>query len=104
MTAELRPWGAEPVRILFEPVARFQMSGLGYLHPEWDHGSWHGDLAETRDEIVLGDVDPLDPTMIHVQQVCRVAAGDCVGVAVLEQLVIGPHAPSGFASVLDGAS
>ncbi|MGA1346238.1 MAG: hypothetical protein ACO35E_09760 [Ilumatobacteraceae bacterium] len=104
MTAELRPWGAEPVRILFEPVARFQMSGLGYLHPEWDHGSWHGDLAETRDEIVLGDVDPLDPTMIHVQQVCRVAAGDRVGVAVLEQLVIGPHAPSGFASVLDGAS
>ena len=103
MTATIEPWRADPVQVTYEPLARFQMSGLGYLHPEWDHGSWHGDLDETRDAIVLSEVNPLDPTMVHVQQLCRATAGHRVGVGVLEQLVLGPHAPSGFTSVLDGA-
>lgn len=103
MRATLEPWRAEPVEVVYEPIARLQMSGLGYLHPEWDHGSWHGELAESRDVIELDAVDPLEPTMLHVQQLCRAVAGDRVGVGVLEQLVIGPHAPSGFSGVLDGA-
>ena len=64
--------------------------------PEWGHGSWHGELAETRDSIDLATVDPADPTMVHVQQVCRATSGERSGVGVFEQLVIGSHAPSGF--------
>lgn len=104
MAAEIHPWRAEPLTVTYEPFARFHMSGLGYLHPEWDHGSWHGDLDERRDAIVLAEVNPLDPTMIHVQQLCRARSGDRVGIGVLEQLVLGPHAPSGLTGVLDGAS
>ena len=103
MTATIEPWGADAMVVDYEPFARFHMSGLGYLHPEWDHGSWHGELDETRDAIMLAEVNPLDPSMIHVQQLCRARSGDRVGVGVLEQLVLGPHAPSGFTSVLDGA-
>jgi hypothetical protein len=103
LSATIEPWRAAPITVDYEPIARFHMSGLGYLHPDWDHGSWHGELAEVRDEIVLDQVNPLDTTMVHVQQVCRARSNDRVGVGVLEQLVLGPHAPSGLTSVLDGA-
>ncbi|MGC6477856.1 MAG: hypothetical protein ACON36_06165 [Ilumatobacteraceae bacterium] len=52
---------------------------------------------------MIAEVSPLDPTMVHVQQLCRVTAGDRLGWGVLEQLVLGPHAPSGLTGVLDGA-
>jgi hypothetical protein len=38
-----------------------------------------------------------------VQQLCRARWGQREGFGVLEQLVIGPHRPSGFRSLLDGA-
>lgn len=102
-TITLDMWREEPLVVSYEPLMRFQMSGIGYTHPEWWHGAWRGTLAETRDVINLSEVNPLDPTMIHVQQVCRVSAGGQSGTGVLESLVIGPHDPSGFLSVLDGA-
>ena len=104
VTAVIEPWRAEPVTVHYEPLARFHMSGLGYLHPDWGHGDWRSDLDETRDAIVLAEAAPLDPTMIHVQQICRATSGDRVGTGVLEQLAIGPHEPSGFTGMLDGAS
>ena len=51
----------------------------------------------------LADLDPLEPRHLHVQQLCRARMGDREGVGVLEQLVLGPHAPSGFRSILDPA-
>ena len=38
----------EKVEIALEPMApvtRFHMHGIGYQHPEWGHGRWHGELA-----------------------------------------------------------
>ena len=56
---------------------------------------------------VLADVDPMDLANLHVQQVCEVTSPDHpdspVGIAVLETLAIGPHAPSGFIGFDDGA-
>ena len=104
MTATIETATGEHLVANYEPVQRFQMSGLGYLHPEWGHGDWRGELDETRDSIVLAEVNPLDPTMVHVQQLCRVTAGDRLGWGVLEQLVLGPHVPSGLTGLLDGAS
>ena len=40
---------------------------------------------------------------VHVQQVVRGRMGEREGIGVLEQLCLGPHAPSGFTEFLDGA-
>ena len=83
--------GTDPVEISYEPILHFYMSGVGYGHPIWRHGRWIDELATTRDEIVLADVDPRDPTMIHIQALSRATWGDKVGIGVVEQLAFGNH-------------
>jgi len=100
----LGPHGQPPVVVSLEPVLTFQMRGLGYLDPEWGHGMWKGKDVVDGVTWTLADLDPMDPRHIHVQQLCRARIGDEEGLGVLEQLVIGPHAPSGFTSILDPAS
>lgn len=95
-----------PLRtISLEPILRFQMKGLGYLHPTWGHGIWHGELEVGGESFDPAELDPLAPENIHVQQVMR-ATDDSgrVGTGVLEQVVIGPYAPAGFTSWFDGAA
>jgi hypothetical protein len=94
--------------VIFEPQFEFFMSGLGYGHPKWAHGLAHGALEVEREDLKLAEADVRLPNHLHVQAVCKVtwrgAAGDKeIGRGVLEQLVIGPHAPSGFAGVMDFA-
>ena len=72
------------------------MLGLGYLHPEWGHGLWKGEDAFGGESWTLADLDPMEPRHLHVQQLCRARWGEREGVGVLEQLVIGPHAPVGL--------
>jgi hypothetical protein len=79
------------------------MLGIGYLHPEWGHGLWKGEAALAAERWQLADLAPLDPRHIHVQQLCRARCGPDEGIGVLEQLVLGPHTPSGFTSLFDGA-
>jgi hypothetical protein len=87
----------------FEPVLDVPMKGLGYWHPDWAHGWWRGELAEGTDSWKLDELDPLAFENLHVEQLCRVRAGEHTGVGVLETLIIGPHVPSGFTDLLDGA-
>jgi hypothetical protein len=103
--AEIRllPFRGEPHVIALEPILTFQMLGIGYLHPEWGHGMWKGEEAVGGAQWKLDAVNPLDPRFLHVQQLCRARMGQREGLGVLEQLVIGPHAPSGFQGLLDGA-
>jgi hypothetical protein len=100
--ALVAPGGAREA-IALEPLLHFQMLGIGYLHPEWGHGMWKGSEAVAGEAWNLADCAPLDPRYLHVQTLCRARRGAREGVGILEQLVIGPHAPSGFASLLDGA-
>ena len=91
----------------FTPRVHFQMSGLGYLHPEWGHGFWKGELAVSSDRFTLPVEDPLAPHYLHVQTlsdvVCTTSDGNVHhGIGVLETLVIGAHAPSGFTGIVDG--
>jgi len=79
------------------------MRGLGYLHPEFGHGHWKSDLAVHADRWMVDDHGGVDPFFLHVQQVVRATMGERVGVGVFEQLVFGPHEPSGFTELLDGA-
>jgi len=91
-------------RIELEPLITFRMRGLGYTHPEWGHGHWHGELAVGSEAIAVEDLDNLDPWNIHIQQVMRARWGDKVGLGVLEQLAFGEHHPSGLTGLLDGYS
>lgn len=93
--------------LTFTPIVHFQMSGLGYLHPEWGHGFWKGELAVTRDQFTLPVEDPLAPHFLHVQSLSAVTYTESNGAVhrgtgVLETLVIGAHEPSGFTGITDG--
>ncbi len=98
------PWNAPPIEVTLEPVARFPLRGLGYIHPEWTHGAWLGEDVVGSESWSLDDLDPLDVHNLHVQQLCRATCGDQVGVGVLEQLVLGPSDRNGFTDFLDGAA
>jgi hypothetical protein len=91
-------------RVELEPIFEFQMHGLGYFHPRFSHGAWVGEDEMLVERRRLADLDPLALDNLHVQALCRATCGDRIGVGVLEQLVIGPHAPSGFTELLDGAT
>lgn len=96
--------GGEVTTLELEPLFDFQMLGVGYFHPEWSHGVWKGEEAVGAESWRLADLDPIAPQHLHVQSLCRARLGDGrAGMGVLEQLVIGPHAPSGFTDLFDGA-
>ena len=98
----LRLPGATEV-VELEPLLTFRMRGAGYFHPTYSHGRWHGELVVDSEQHGVDELDGLALDRVHVQQVVRARWQDRVGLGVLEQLVIGPHAPSGFAALLDGA-
>ena len=89
-------------RIELEPLLTFRMRGLGYTHPEWGHGHWHGEEAVGSEEHKVEELDNVEPWNIHIQQVMRARWGDTVGLGVLEQLAFGEHRPSGLTGILDG--
>jgi hypothetical protein len=95
-------WRAELV-----PLFDFYMSGIGYGHPEWGHGLYKGENALGCDSYKLSDVNAMDPRFLHIQAIVRAQLqGPGVerkGMGVLEQLVLGPYAPSGFKDILDPA-
>jgi hypothetical protein len=95
-------------QITFEPQYEFFMLGLGYGHPSWGHGGNKGELAVEREDLKLADVDVRMPHHLHVQALSKVTYSrdggpPLVGRGVLEQLALGPHAPSGFEQMLDFA-
>ena len=101
---DLVPLEGDIRTIELEPLLRFQMKGLGYGHPEWGQGMWKGELAIGGESYDPRDLDLLDRTNIHVQQVVRANDGTNRGIGVLEQVAIGPYAPAGFTSYFDGAT
>ena len=104
-TIEMTSAAGADYSVILTPSWNFYMKGLGYGHPTHRHGSYHGDLSVIRERY---RTDSVTPDNVHVQALCRAElttdAGQKVGQGVLEQLVIGPHAPSGFKALLDFAS
>jgi hypothetical protein len=101
-------YGKPAGTVTFQPLYEFQMMGLGYTHPKWGHGQLHGQLTVEREDIVLAETDPTLPFNLHVQALSDVVFTDAAGKVrkgrgVLEQLVIGPHGPSGFTGMMDMA-
>jgi hypothetical protein len=96
------------MQVVYEPDYEFFMLGLGYGHPRWSHGLAHGRLAVEREDMRLSEVDVHAPHHLHVQALSKVtyrsgSGFEQVGRGILEQLVLGPHAPSGFKDILDFA-
>ena len=96
-------YGEEKELLELTPILDFQMKGLGYINPEWGHGVWRGEEFAAGAAWDTSTLAPLAFDNIHVEQLCKVRSGDREGVGVLEQLMIGPHAPSGLTGYTDGA-
>ena len=96
-------------RVDFSVGEPFMMLGLGYGHPTWAHGRSHGEaLTVEREDLVPAELDLRQPHHLHVQAVVGVTMTRpdgtvTCGKGVLEQLAIGPHAPSGLTGVFDPA-
>ncbi len=92
----------EDWRIDFDLGFNFYMRGIGYVHPHWRHGTYHGELETGYEELIL---DEVEPTNIHIQALSKVTLttpnGTHHGQGVLEQLMSGPHEPSGWKERLD---
>lgn len=103
---ELTPWDGEPTLIRVEPLFEFHMAGLGYLHPEWGHGVWKGELEVGGERWSLPVDNPADPARVHVQALVRATTsgglGEHEGIGILEQLAIGRHDPTGLEGLFDG--
>ena len=93
----------ESMELHLEPVMVHRMKGLGYQHPEWGHGKWHGELVIAGESWKDSELDPLALENIHVQQIVKATCGDNVGYGVLEQMHIGPSTALGFSDWFDGA-
>ena len=91
-------------QVRLTPISTFYMHGIGYTHPTWGHGMWVGESESAYDAFSLAEVDDAAPQNLHVQTLVRAERDDgAQGMGILEQLVIGPHAPSGFTGLLDPA-
>jgi hypothetical protein len=101
------PSGREHV-VTWQPLDLFMMKGIGYGHPEWTHGGYKGELAIEREDFRPADLDQLLLPHLHIQHIAKArhegggVASD--GIGIVEQLVIGPHTPSGFTGLNDGAA
>ena len=99
------------VKASFTPTGHiFYMQGLGYIHPEWNHGMHHGALRVAFDEIDLAAAEAAlkagKMENLHIQSLSdielEVNGATHKGQGVIEQLFIGPHKPSGFQDLVDG--
>lgn len=99
---------AGPVTITLTAGAEFQMQGIGYGHPQYGHGLWRGELDVQSERLRHADISMADPAQGHIQALVtaemRLPDGSVhQGRGILEQLFLGPHAPSGFRDVFDPA-
>ena len=96
---------SDVTEITMTPRFHWYMKGVGYGHPEFSHGTYHGGDAQTSEEYDLSAID--DSKNLHIQAVCSCQMegelGAREGVGVLEQLILGPHAPSGLVGLGDMA-
>ncbi len=94
--------------ITLTPKQTFYMKGIGYGHPSRRHGAFQSyEPVVAREEINLNEIDPMALENLHIQAISEArfetARGVEIGIGAFEQLFIGPHAPSGFNDILDGA-
>jgi hypothetical protein len=102
---DLVDWDGRIHTVALVPRYEFQMSGLGYGHPEFGHGMWKGESVVAAERIRLPVERPCTRQNIHVQALCDATYtspdGQAeLGIGILEQLAIGVH-PTGLTGIFD---
>lgn len=95
------------ITLEFQPM-QFYMRGLGYFHQEWGHGMYKGPSAVGYEAFEHDKIDEALFEYNHVETCCKARMVDSTGkvregVGIMEQLILGPHVPSGFKEFMDGA-
>jgi len=95
-----------PLRVSLRVDDTFFMQGIGYGHPTRAHGTYHGEHSVAVETIETAAADEASFPLNHVQalvtaQLTLPDGSTREGRGVLEQLAIGPHAPSGFRDLFD---
>lgn len=95
-----------PLEVHLSIDQNFQMHGIGYTHPQYGHGAWRGDLDVQTERFDCRAADIGAFSNVHIQGLCaaelRLPDGSIEkGRGVLEQMMMGPHAPSGFKELYD---
>lgn len=93
-------------RVEVTPHARFFLSGIGYMNPDWSHGLNKGPLAIGYDEIESNSETRHGSRYEHPQAFAELTMTTPDGTVIagqgcFESIVIGRHAPSGFISMFD---
>ncbi len=102
---DLIDWADHVHTVTLVPRYEFQMSGLGYGHPEFGHGMWKGESVVASERIALPVATPCTRQHVHVQAICDATylspdGSTQRGVGILEQLAIGDH-PSGLHGIFE---
>ncbi len=102
---DLIDWNDRIHTVTLVPRREFQMSGLGYGHPQFGHGMWKGESVVATERIALPIATPCTRQHVHVQSLCDatyLAPDGSIehGIGILEQLAIGDH-PTGLSGILD---
>lgn len=105
---DLVDWHDQVHTVSLQPRYEFQMSGLGYGHPEFGHGMWKGESVVAGERIPVPVATPCTRQHVHVQAVCDATylapdGSTQSGVGILEQLAIGIH-PTGLTGIFDAYS
>ncbi len=98
---DFTPWRGDPFTVRLTPLARFQMSGVGYGHAKFRHGNWVGEAVVETERKALADYDPTELGNFHVQHIVKAEVGDRVGVGVAELIILGPYESLGLTGIMD---
>ena len=93
--------------VLLEPFATFLMKGIGYGHPKYRHGNYHGEQLTVNSETYIPDQE--DSSILenlHIQGLSNATLIDAEGgrhqgIGATEQLFLGPHRPSNWSGLVD---
>ena len=100
----LQPWRADPVRLTITAAAMLPGRDLGFHHPVWNSGTWHGEDVVATERTTM---DALDPTSVHdllgFHLVRSESEDGTTGSGIVELLALGPHEPSGLQGFTTGA-
>lgn len=99
-------YGTGPYRLEFKPFHRMQMKGIGYFHPTWFHGNYHGGLKVEREDFAVGELDPMKMENFHVQRLSHITLTEPDGrqeetIGTFEQAILGAYRPLGIESTMD---
>lgn len=100
--------GGTLVRVQLRCGTLVPKQGEGYNHPTWGHGMYHGPLVSHFERVDVSAPDLNAFSEVHRHAMCEAtlsigAEPPRHGQATLEQMLLGPHAPSGFTDLADVA-